>query len=87
MIVKVSIPNRFQFKTAPGFRTMLMQKQGEVHYIGGADILPPPLETEEEGRMIGLLGKLRRSSGPILSDRTQSASGGIYCKENLIIPA
>ena len=35
---------------------MLMQKQGEVHYIGGADILPPPLETEEEGRMIGLLG-------------------------------
>lgn len=28
MIVKVSIPNRFQFKTAPGFRTMLMQKQG-----------------------------------------------------------
>ena len=38
MIVKVSIPNRFQFKTAPGFRTMLMQKQGEVHYIGGADI-------------------------------------------------
>ena len=56
MIVKVSIPNRFQFKTAPGFRTMLMQKQGEVHYIGGADILPPPLETEEEGRMIGLLG-------------------------------
>ena len=56
MIVKVSIPNRFQFKTAPGFRTMLMQKQGEVHYIGGADILPPPLETEEEGRMIDLLG-------------------------------
>ena len=46
MIVKVSIPNRFQFKTAPGFRTMLMQKQGEVHYIGGADILPPPHETE-----------------------------------------
>ena len=56
MIVRVSIPNRFQFKTAPSFRTMLVQKQGEVHYIGGADILPPPLEAAEEGRMIGLLG-------------------------------
>ena len=33
-----------------------MPKQGEVHYIGGADILPPPLESEEEGRMISLLG-------------------------------
>jgi RNA polymerase sporulation-specific sigma factor len=35
---------------------MFLPGQGEVHYIGGADILPPPLETEEEGRMIGLLG-------------------------------
>ena len=35
---------------------MLFPSQGEVHYIGGADILPPPLEAEEEGRMIGLLG-------------------------------
>jgi len=33
-----------------------MPKKGEVHYIGGADILPPPLEAEEESRMIGLLG-------------------------------
>ena len=35
MIVKVSIPNRFQFKAAPSFTTMLWQRQGEVHYIGG----------------------------------------------------
>ena len=47
MIIKVSIPNRFQLKTVPSFRTVLMPKQGEVHYIGGADILPPPLESEE----------------------------------------
>lgn len=66
MIIKVSIPNRFQLKTVPSFRTVLMPKQGEVHYIGGADILPPPLESEEEGRMISLLGgeddKYARSS-------------------------
>lgn len=56
MIVKVSVPNRFQLKTLGGFRAMLLPGQGEVHYIGGADILPPPLAAEEEGRMIGLLG-------------------------------
>ena len=56
MIIKVSIPSRFQLKTAASFRAMLFPSQGEVHYIGGADILPPPLEAEEEGRMIGLLG-------------------------------
>ena len=38
MIIKVSIPNRFQLKTIPSFRTVLMPRQGEVHYIGGADI-------------------------------------------------
>lgn len=56
MIVKVSIPNRFQFKATPSFTTMLWQRQGEVHYIGGADILPPPLDTKEEADMIARLG-------------------------------
>ena len=56
MVIKVSIPNRFQFKTAPSFKTMLFQREGEVHYIGGADILPAPLDIEEENRMIGMLG-------------------------------
>ena len=56
MIVKVSIPNRFQFKAVPSFKTVLLQKQGEVHYIGGADILPPPLESKKEAETIALLG-------------------------------
>ena len=56
MIVKVSVPNRFQFKAVPSFTTMLWQKKGEVHYIGGADILPPPLESKKEAEMIALLG-------------------------------
>lgn len=56
MIVKVSIPNRFQFKAVPSFKTMLLQKQGKVHYIGGADILPPPLESKKEAETIALLG-------------------------------
>lgn len=55
MIVKVSVPNRFQFKAVPSFKTMLWQKQGEVHYIGGADILPPPLDNKREAEMIAKL--------------------------------
>lgn len=56
MVIKVSIPNRFQFKSVPSFRTLLFQKQGEVHYIGGADILPAPLDSVSEAKMIGCLG-------------------------------
>ncbi|MGN0159158.1 MAG: RNA polymerase sporulation sigma factor SigE [Brotaphodocola sp.] len=62
MIVKVSIPNRFQFKAVPSFKTMLMQKQGEVHYIGGADILPPPLDSKREAEMIAALGTEEETS-------------------------
>lgn len=27
---------------------MILQREGEIHYIGGSDILPPPLDSEEE---------------------------------------
>ena len=59
MIIKVSIPNRFQLKTVPSFRTVLMPKQGEVHYIGGADILPAPLGSKEEAEVLKELGTER----------------------------
>ena len=56
MIIKVSVPNRFQLKTVPIFRSLMLPKQGDIHYIGGADILPAPLDSEKEAEMIGLLG-------------------------------
>ena len=56
MIIKVSVPNRFQFKAIPTFRTLMMPSQGEIHYIGGADILPAPLDNEREAQIIALLG-------------------------------
>ena len=43
-------------KTRPSFCTMLMQREGEIHYIGGADILPAPLDGEAEQELIGRLG-------------------------------
>ncbi|MBO5341145.1 MAG: RNA polymerase sporulation sigma factor SigE [Lachnospiraceae bacterium] len=32
------------------------EEEGELFYIGGSDVLPPPLETEEENRRIQELG-------------------------------
>lgn len=56
MIFKVAIPGKIQVKISrrePGF---LMARQGEIHYIGGTDVLPPPLETEKENEVIHDLG-------------------------------
>ncbi len=42
----------FSFSLISGFRRLLMQSQGEIHYIGGSDILPPPLSAEREAEAI-----------------------------------
>jgi len=56
MVIKVSVPNRFKLKKMATFRTVLLKKQGEVHYIGGADVLPAPLSQEEETRTLSCFG-------------------------------
>ena len=33
-------------------RIILKQKQREIHYIGGADVLPPPLSSKEEKELL-----------------------------------
>lgn len=56
MIFKVAIPGKIQFRMIrrePGF---LLHKEGDVHYIGGAEVLPPPLEALEEEEVISGLG-------------------------------
>ena len=56
MILKVAVPERFHFKMVPTIKNLLFFNQGEIHYIGGADVLPPPLEAEEEAEVIRRLG-------------------------------
>lgn len=56
MIIKVSVPGRFKLKKTATLKTVLMQNQGEVYYIGGADILPAPLSAEEEKRTLDCFG-------------------------------
>ncbi len=47
MIVKVAVPEKFKLKVVPDFRTLIFGGQKEIHYIGGTDVLPPPLENEK----------------------------------------
>lgn len=53
------IENRTKFKNRPlSFRTrsvfkgLLLPEEGDLHYIGGNDVLPPPLEMEEEAECV-----------------------------------
>ena len=52
MVIKVSVPKCFQFKVVPTRKNLMFFRQGDVHYIGGSDVLPPPLEPEEEAMVI-----------------------------------
>ena len=52
MIIKVAIPNQIQLKVVPRFKRMFLAQKGEIHYIGGSEILPPPLNPVEESEAI-----------------------------------
>lgn len=52
MVIKVSIPNRFQLKIIPGLRSVFFSKKGDIHYIGGTEILPPPLTPAQEQEIL-----------------------------------
>ena len=56
MVFKMAIPGMFQFKMVRGRQFDFFEREGDIHSIGGADILPPPLESAEENEMIQGLG-------------------------------
>ncbi|MEE1314816.1 MAG: RNA polymerase sporulation sigma factor SigE [Faecalimonas sp.] len=56
MIVNAVIPQQFRWKVLSGFRTILFPEKTEIHYIGGTEVLPAPLEAEEENAAILQLG-------------------------------
>ena len=54
---KISMPNKFQFRMMPEIRGFIFPKRGgEIHYIGGAEILPAPFTVEEEEQVMKKLG-------------------------------
>ena len=52
MMIKIAVPNQFKLKVIPDFRTLLLPDKRDIHYIGGSDILPAPLEMDDEARTI-----------------------------------
>lgn len=56
MILKIAMPGRIQFKMVSPQTNLFMAKQGDIHYIGGTEVLPPPLEIEQENEVINDLG-------------------------------
>lgn len=56
MVIKVAVPNQFKLKVISNFRTFLFPEKKDIHYIGGSDVLPAPLEMEEETAVIEKLG-------------------------------
>lgn len=56
MIIKIGVPNRFKLKVMSNFRTILFPDRQDIHYIGGSEVLPAPLEVEEETEAIQSLG-------------------------------
>ena len=56
MIVNVVVPQQLRFKLLSGFHTILFPERKDIHYIGGADVLPAPLELKEENDAIAKLG-------------------------------
>ena len=52
MYMKVSVPGQFQLRIMPTIQSLLRQNTKEVHYIGGAEVLPAPLDTEKESACI-----------------------------------
>lgn len=43
------------YRMVRGFRSIIYKSNGEIHYISGTDVLPVPLEGEEEKNAIAML--------------------------------
>ena len=52
MYIKVSIPEHFQLKIMPSLYSLMFRRENDVHYIGGAEVLPAPLDAKREAEFI-----------------------------------
>lgn len=56
MVIKTAVSQQFKFRVIPEIRNLLFGNGKEIHYIGGTEVLPPPLEGSRETEMIQRLG-------------------------------
>jgi len=53
MIMEMRMPGRVRFRFVTEIKNLFgAQKETEIHYIGGTDVLPPPLSAKEEAQAL-----------------------------------
>jgi len=52
MYIKMNLQNRMGIRIMPSIYSMFVKKQNEVHYIGGSEVLPAPLDSMAEAHYI-----------------------------------
>ena len=63
MVGSATLPGKFRYAARRSQRKVIRQNGGDIFYIGGADVLPVPLENEAEAEAIGMLGTEREKDG------------------------
>ncbi len=56
MVWKVVMPGMARWKVSYKDNNIFRKKRGEIHYIGGSEVLPPPLNQAEENEILQELG-------------------------------
>ena len=59
MFIKVAVPQQFKLRVIPDIKSLIFGSGKEIHYIGGTEVLPPPLEGAHENEIIEELGTER----------------------------
>ena len=63
MICNAIVPAKFRYGMRRHSQNYSRQNGGDIFYIGGTDVLPVPLENEEEAEAIRMLGTDREKDG------------------------
>ena len=63
MICNAIVPAKFRYGMRRHSQNYSRQNGGDIFYIGGTDLLPVPLENEEEAEAIRMLGTEREKDG------------------------
>ena len=63
MICNAIVPAKFRYGMRRHSQNYSRQNGGDIFYIGGTDVLPVPLENEEEAEAIRMLGTEREQDG------------------------
>ena len=57
MLLRISMPNHFQFRMIQDWKSVFFHSGSDMHYIGGAEILPEPLDPGEEAACIECMNR------------------------------